>query len=415
MKPAVLILAAGMASRMGAAKALLSLPSLPEGGRCSALRGLVSLYRSLGVENVVIVSGFHAEVVEAEALALGLSAVRNPDPQRGMFSSVQAGVEALVKGGFEGQFFVQPVDVPLVRPLTIRALLDAAGQEEADHAAALAVSGKAAPTSVLVPTFDGQEGHPPLISMALAQHILTHQGQNGLRGALEGAPLRHVPVADALILEDMDTPDDYARLRVLARERHTLSPVEAECLLCICNVPEKGLRHARAVGDVACCLAEALAHAREAAGYDAGVDPRLALAGGLLHDICKGQPRHEAAAGEFLRRLELPEMARLVQDHRDLSLPEDEPVTERELVYLADKYCYGGNFVPVQRRFGLKLEAYAQDAPACEAIQGRLGRVKALEERIAREIGKEPALVAERALVRNCNAARGNVARREVA
>ena len=160
MKPAVLILAAGIASRMGAAKALLSLPSLPEGGRCSALRGLVSLYRSLGVENVVIVSGFHAEVVEAEALALGLSAVRNPDPQRGMFSSVQAGVEALVKGGFEGQFFVQPVDVPLVRPLTIRTLLDAAGQEEADQAADLAVCGKAEPMSVLVPTFDGQEGHP---------------------------------------------------------------------------------------------------------------------------------------------------------------------------------------------------------------------------------------------------------------
>ena len=347
MKPAVLVLAAGMASRMGAAKALLSLPSLPEGGRCSALRGLVSLYRSLGVENVVIVSGFHAEIVEAEALALGLTAVRNPDPQRGMFSSVQTGVAALLERGFDGQFFVQPVDVPLVRPLTIRALLDAVGQEEADHAAALAVSGKAAPMSVLVPTFDGQEGHPPLIPMALAPHILAHQGQNGLRGALEGAPLRHVPVADALILEDMDTPDDYARLRVLARERHTLSPVEAECLLRICNVPGKGLRHARAVGAVACCLAEALAHVREAAGYDAGVDPRLALAGGLLHDICKGQPRHEAAAGEFLRRLELPEMARLVQDHRDLSLPEDEPVTERELVYLADKYCYGGTFVPV--------------------------------------------------------------------
>lgn len=78
-----------------------------------------------------------------------------------MFSSVQAGVEALVKGGFEGQFFVQPVDVPLVRPLTIRTLLDAAGQEEADQAADLAVCGKAEPMSVLVPTFDGQEGHPP--------------------------------------------------------------------------------------------------------------------------------------------------------------------------------------------------------------------------------------------------------------
>ncbi len=410
MKPAVIVLAAGMASRMGAAKALLSLPLLPEGGRCSALMGLVSLYRSLGVERVVIVSGYHAEVVEAEAMALGLTAIRNPDPQQGMFSSVQAGVAALMQSGFDGQFFVQPVDVPLVRPMTIKALMDAAARDEAGRAAELAVSGKAAPLPVLVPAFNGQEGHPPLIPMTLARHILAHGGQNGLRGALEGIPLQHVPVADALILEDMDTPDDYARLRVLARERRILSPVEAECLLRMCTVPEKGLRHARAVGAVACCLAEALAHAREAAGYDAGVDPRLALAGGLLHDICKGQPEHEAAAGEFLRRLELPHMARLVQDHRDLSLPDDAPVTERELVYMADKYCYGGSFVPVERRFGLKLEAYAQDTPACEAIRGRLGRARALEERLAREIGKEPALVAERALAYNCNAARRDVA-----
>ena len=54
-------------------------------------------------------------------------------------------------------------------------------------------------------------------------------------------------------------------------------------------------------------------------------------------------------------------------------------------------------------------------APACEAIRGRLGRVKGLEERIAREIGKEPALVAERALGRDCHAGRGMAARREVA
>lgn len=410
MKPAVIILAAGMASRMGAAKALLSLSLSPAGGSCSALKGLVSLYRSTGVETVVVVSGFHSKVVEAEALELGLTAVRNPDPQQGMFSSVRTGVETLARGGFEGCFFVQPVDVPLVRPLTVRALLEAAAQEEADRAAALAVCGKAAPLPVLLPAFDGEEGHPPLIPMVFAQRILEHSGRNGLRGALEGLPLRPVPVPDSMILEDMDTPDDYARLRVLALERQTLSPIEAEYLLHMREVPEKGLRHARAVGAVACCLAEALAHAREIAGYDAGVDPRLALAGGLLHDICKGRPKHEAAAGELFRRLDLPEMGRMVQDHRDLSLPDDEPITERELVYLADKYCYGGVFVPVRRRFGLKLEAYAQDASACEAILGRLGRVMAFEERLAREIGREPALVAERALVRNCKAARSNAA-----
>ena len=413
METAVIVLAAGMASRMGAAKALLSLPLLPGGGRCSALRGLVKQYRAAGVQQVVIVSGYHADVVEGEAMALGLKAVRNPDAQQGMFSSVQAGVSALAQGGFNGYFFVQPVDVPLVRPLTLRALCEAAGQDEADRAAALAVCGKAgsaAPRPVLIPAFDGQEGHPPLVPMHLAPRIMAHNGQNGLRGALEGAPMRHVPVPDAMILEDMDTPDDYARLRYLALERHMLSPVEAESLLHLHNVPEKGLRHARAVGTVACCLAEALAHSREIAGYEAGVDPRWALSGGLLHDICKGQPKHEAAAGELLRQLDLPGMARLVQDHRDLSLPGDEPITERELVYLADKYCYGGRFVPIERRFGNKLEVYAGDAPASEAIRGRLGRAKALEERLAREIGRDPALVAERALKRNCGAPQVNAA-----
>ena len=410
METAVIVLAAGMASRMGAAKALLSLPLLPGGGRCSALRGLVKQYRAAGVQQVVIVSGFHADVVEGEATALGLKAVRNPDPQQGMFSSVQTGVAALTQSGFDGYFFVQPVDVPLVRPLTLRALCEAAGQEEAGREAERAVSGKAAALPVLIPAFDGQEGHPPLVPMHLAPRIMGHKGQNGLRGALEGAPLRPVPVPDVMILEDMDTPDDYARLRFLALERHMLLPVEAEYLLHLHHVPEKGLRHARAVGAVACCLAEALAHAREIEGYDAGVDPRWALAGGLLHDICKGQPRHEAAAGELLRGLDLPGMARLVQDHRDLTFPGDEPITERELVYLADKYCYGGSFVPLERRFGNKLEAYAQDAAACEAIRGRLGRAKELEERLAREIGRDPALVAERALKRNCGAAQVNAA-----
>ena len=410
MESAVIILAAGMASRMGAAKALLSLPLLPGGGHCSALRGLVKQYREAGVQRAVIVSGFHAEVVEGEALALGLKTVRNPAAQQGMFSSVRSGVAALAQSGFDGYFFVQPVDIPLVRPLTLRALCAAVKQEEAGRMAELAVSNTAAELPVIIPAFEGQEGHPPLVPMHLAPRIMAHTGQDGLRGALEGAPLRHVPVPDAMILEDMDTPDDYARLRYLALERHMLSPVEAESLLHLHNVPEKGLRHARAVGTVACCLAEALAHAREIAGYEAGVDPRWALAGGLLHDICKGQPKHEAAAGELLRQMDLPGMARLVQDHRDLSLPGDEPITERELVYLADKYCYGGSFVPIERRFGNKLEAYAGDAAACEAIRGRLGRAKALEERLAREIGRDPALVAERALKRNCGAPQVNAA-----
>lgn len=408
MQPAVIILAAGQSSRMGAVKALLPLPGTGRAG--NAMRGLVELYRSVGVEEIVLVSGFHAAGVEAEAAALGVTAVRNPQPDQGMFSSVREGVAALTRRAFSGAFFVQPVDVPLVRPLTLMTLQDAATQDAADAAASQLVRGEAGPHSVLVPVFEGDEGHPPLVPAACASRILSADGRDGLRGALRGLPLRHVPVADAMILEDMDTPDDYARLRVMAHDRETLSPSEAEALLRLRDVPEKGLRHARAVGAVACCLAEALGHARESAGMAAVLDPRLALAGGLLHDICKGQARHEAAAGELLQQLRLPVMARLVRDHRDLTLPVGEPVTERELIYLADKYCYGGSFVPLERRFGQKLEAFAQNEQACAAILGRLDRARALEGRLAREIHTEPAVLAEKVLARNCGVARWHAA-----
>ena len=49
-------------------------------------------------------------------------------------------------------------------------------------------------------------------------------------------------------------------------------------------------------------------------------------------------------------------------------------------------------------------------AAACEAIRGRMIRARELEERLAREIGRDPALVAERALKRNCGAPQVNAA-----
>ncbi|MDD4702054.1 MAG: HD domain-containing protein, partial [Desulfovibrio sp.] len=117
----------------------------------------------------------------------------------------------------------------------------------------------------------------------------------------------------------------------------------------------------------------------------AGPDPDLALAGGLLHDICKNEKKHEAAAGRLLRSLHLPVMAHLVEDHRDLALPDNQPLTERELIFLADKYCYGSSFVPVRQRFEQKLEIFGGDA--AEAIKGRMGRALALEARLACELG----------------------------
>lgn len=399
MTARVLILAAGQASRMGRVKALLPFPLGAAGESCSALEGLARLFRQMGIEHISVVTGWHAERIEPAAQALGLAVVRNPRPEDGMFSSVCAGLSALAGGDptmAETPVLVQPVDVPLVRPMTIQALLEA-------HAAD--------PENVLVPTFAGQEGHPPLLPARHLAHVLRHAhtgGENGLRGALEGLPARHIPVADRLMLSDMDRPEEYERMRLLASRRETLRPDEALELLRLRGVPEKGLRHGRAVGTVAAALAKALLQTRRTgnpglegdavpnpdlgacftsaldSGRNSGLDPDLALAGGLVHDICKDEKGHEAAAGRLFRQLRLPVMAHIVEDHRDLTLPDDQPITERELIFLADKYCYGGSFVSVRQRFEQKMESFG--AEAGQAIMGRMERALAMEARLAREL-----------------------------
>lgn len=381
MKARVVLLAAGQASRMGAVKALLPLPLLPGGGECSALEGLARLYRGVGVEDILVVSGFHAPEVEAAAHGLGLAVARNSEPEQGMLSSVRVGLRALPKG--EAPIFVHPADVPLVRPLTLIWLLEQAQDT---------------PSSILIPAFDGREGHPPLLPGAYAHSIAAGTAEGGLRAVMAAFPRRQVAVPDAFILEDMDRPEDYMRLQSLAARHAALSPDEAVRLLRCRHVPERGMRHARAVGAVARALACALARRRKEAGLEPGLDPDLALAGGLVHDICKGAPGHEAAGAGLLRNLGLGGLAILVEDHRDLSLPDAQPLSERELVYLADKYCCGGSFVSLEQRFGRKLELFAADPQACEAILGRLGRAGSLEARLGRELEQEPAAIARQAL-----------------
>ena len=364
---AALILAAGFSSRMHkGCKPLLPIPFAD--GRRSALESLVQLYTEAEVQRIFVVGGqCRGDDIAAEAKRLGLVYVQNPNAARGMFSSVCTGIEAL-DASSKG-CFVHPVDIPLVRLCTLRMLLTAA----AEH-----------PGDILVPIFKGKAGHPPLLSATHLPAILAWTGEHGLRGALYGLPCRQVPVADKNILLDMDTDDDYGEVCRRACRRDILEPDEAEELLRCLAVGEKGMAHGKAVG----LAAKKIAIACKAAG--GAIDPMIAETGGLLHDMCKGEVRHESAAGKKLRALGLPAMARLVEEHRDCALADDAPVTEKELIYLADKYLYGDRLVNLQERFGHKLELFAEDAEACKAIRERLARAEAMELRLHRETGAIP-------------------------
>jgi probable phosphoglycerate mutase len=189
------ILAAGRSGRMGVSKPLLALRGK------TVLEVVLDTFREAGVADIVAVVG-HAR--DRLVPLLGRTATRwveNPNPGRGMFSSVKIGCAA-VQNGSEA-VFIHPADVPLIRPATLQGL-----------AACLRSSGK----QMVVPTHAGQRGHPPLLAAALIPELLAYGGKRGLRGFLAAheSDLEVMPCDDPGVVLDMDTPQDYERLRARA-------------------------------------------------------------------------------------------------------------------------------------------------------------------------------------------------------
>ena len=158
-----IILAAGYSSRMGSLKPLLDL-----GGRTLLARA-VGAFASIGVEDVVVVTGHRGDEVAAAAEELGARPVENPRFDAGMYTSVQAGAAAVAEGR---RFFLLPVDCPLARPETI---------------GRLARAGAAARAEVTLPVHGGIPGHPPLLAPALRGEILGSEPSGGLRELLTDA------------------------------------------------------------------------------------------------------------------------------------------------------------------------------------------------------------------------------------
>ena len=194
---AVLILAAGFSSRMKQLKPLLPL------GDSTVTDFAVTTFQKLGVE-VFLVVGHRKEEVISGINSHRITIVNNPDFEKGMFSSIQAGIKQFPKE--YSAFFVLPVDIPLVGAATIKIIMDA---------------GTAHPQSIIYPSFEGKRGHPPLIPSNLIPGILAWEKDGGLKAFLESHEDKaiNIPVNDSFILFDIDTPEDYKKLQNFYKNR----------------------------------------------------------------------------------------------------------------------------------------------------------------------------------------------------
>lgn len=189
-----LVLAAGQSTRMGEENKLL----LDLGGEPLVLHA-ISASADGGCHGTwAVVSD---ERVEA-AIGDRATCVRNPDPESGQASSLRVGLSALP--GWAAGAVMLLGDQPLVGARTVRTLIRRWRQEDAPPAVAAG--------------YGEDAWRPPVvIERSLWPRLLELRGDSGARSVLEGEPglLDTVPAAGRP--DDVDTPEDYARIVRLPR------------------------------------------------------------------------------------------------------------------------------------------------------------------------------------------------------
>lgn len=183
---------------MGRPKLLLPL------GRGTVLGHAVAALRQGGVDHVLVVVGPHVPELGPLAAAAGAEVLMLAEATADMRATVEAGLrwlEERFRPAPDEPWLLCPADHPVLEPDVIRRLFEAR---------------RAAPAhSIVVPTFQGRRGHPVLIDWRHVAGMRALPAGLGLNVYLrqQGPATLEMPVASAGVLCDLDTPEDYERLR----------------------------------------------------------------------------------------------------------------------------------------------------------------------------------------------------------
>jgi CTP:molybdopterin cytidylyltransferase MocA len=187
MRSVAVVPAAGSAERFGGKKLLALIEGEP------LLDRTIAALLDGGVDQIIVVVGPDADELQRDVNAFSdprVWPVVNPDPSRGMFSSLQAGMseaqgDALV---------VLPADMPFVQGSTVRLLL----------------ATFAAKSAIVSPRSNGKRGHPVILPPALRDEIRSADALLTLHDILKRHPdIRvDVDVEDRGVVRDVDRPED---------------------------------------------------------------------------------------------------------------------------------------------------------------------------------------------------------------
>lgn len=181
--------AAGAAERFGGDKLLADID-----GETMIDRTIAALLDG-GVDEVIVVFGPDGFSLQRDVSSLLDPRVRpdlNPDPSRGMLSSIQEGLRTALGEAL----LVLPGDMPYVGGASVALLLETFGRG----------------TAIVSPRHHGKRGHPIVLPYALRDLVLAADPRSNLHEVLKphAAERVDVDVDDPGVVRDVDTPSDIA-------------------------------------------------------------------------------------------------------------------------------------------------------------------------------------------------------------
>jgi molybdenum cofactor cytidylyltransferase len=190
--------AAGKSSRMGCAKLALPL------GDSTVLGTVIHALRLGKVDHILVVIGPHVSELVPLARAAQAELCELAHETGDMRATVEAGLhwlEAHCRPKTSDRWLLAPGDHPALEPEVVRRLIDASGANS--------------PFSIWIPTYQGKRGHPTLVRWTHVRGIRKLAPDQGLNAYFRehAHETLEVPVETAAVLEDLDTPEDYERLR----------------------------------------------------------------------------------------------------------------------------------------------------------------------------------------------------------
>jgi molybdenum cofactor cytidylyltransferase len=174
---------------MGQTKQLLLLGDKP------VIRHCVDAFLAAGVPDIVIVAGKEKDGITEALRGLPVTLAVNAVQESDMAESARIGLKSC--DPCSSGVLICPADHPLVMPKTVAALI-------LEHSQS--------PERIIIPCCSGRRGHPSLFPLPVARELF-------LGGTLrdivrrDGERVMLMDTEDDGILLDMDTPEDYERLK----------------------------------------------------------------------------------------------------------------------------------------------------------------------------------------------------------